>query len=56
MKNPKCVAWGEIGLDYHYTYSPKEIQKEIFSQQLKVKFKFKFKFHFRYYFFSSQIL
>jgi len=39
MKNPKCVAWGEIGLDYHYTYSPVETQKEIFVQQLKMGIK-----------------
>lgn len=34
MKNPKVLAWGEIGLDYHYEYSPKEIQKTVFRQQL----------------------
>ena len=34
MKHPKAVAWGEIGLDYHYDYSPREIQKEVFKKQL----------------------
>lgn len=30
----KCVAVGEIGLDYHYDFSPREIQKECFERQL----------------------
>ncbi|MEG0457406.1 MAG: TatD family hydrolase [Oscillospiraceae bacterium] len=30
----KCVAIGEIGLDYFYDFSPREIQKEAFKQQL----------------------
>jgi TatD DNase family protein len=28
------VAWGEIGLDYHYDHSPREVQREVFSRQL----------------------
>ena len=32
----KCVAIGEIGLDYHYDFSPRELQKEIFEFQLKL--------------------
>lgn len=32
----KCVAWGEIGLDYHYNHSPRETQRQVFEQQLKV--------------------
>ncbi len=32
----KCVAIGEIGLDYHYDFSPRELQKEIFELQLKL--------------------
>ena len=31
---PKVVGLGEIGLDYHYHFSPAEIQQEIFSKQL----------------------
>ncbi|OGW41193.1 MAG: radical SAM protein [Nitrospirae bacterium RBG_13_39_12] len=31
---PKVVAIGEIGLDYHYDNSPREIQKEVFIKQL----------------------
>ena len=30
----KCIAVGEIGLDYHYDFSPREIQKTVFEQQL----------------------
>lgn len=32
--NPKAVAVGEIGLDYHYMHSPKDVQKDVFRQQL----------------------
>ena len=35
-KRKKCVAIGEIGLDYHYDFSPRELQKEIFELQLKL--------------------
>ena len=30
----KCMAIGEIGLDYHYDFSPREIQKDVFSRQM----------------------
>lgn len=32
--HPKVVAIGEIGLDYHYNHSPRDIQRETFSRQL----------------------
>jgi TatD DNase family protein len=32
--DPKVVAWGEIGLDYHYMNAPREIQKDAFARQL----------------------
>jgi TatD DNase family protein len=35
-KNPKCRAIGEIGLDYHYMDSPKEVQKKVFALQLEL--------------------
>lgn len=35
MKHPRCVGWGEIGLDYHYDNSPREIQQEVFTRQLR---------------------
>lgn len=30
----KCVAVGEIGLDYHYDFSPREMQLHYFEEQL----------------------
>ena len=35
-KHPKCVAIGEIGLDYHYPDTDKELQHKIFIEQLKL--------------------
>jgi TatD DNase family protein len=32
----KVIAFGEIGLDYHYDFLPREIQREVFIQQLKL--------------------
>ncbi|HEY5883042.1 MAG TPA: TatD family hydrolase, partial [Pyrinomonadaceae bacterium] len=31
----RMIAWGEIGLDFHYDNSPREIQISVFRQQLK---------------------
>lgn len=33
-KDKKCVAIGEIGLDYHYDFSPRDKQREVFEKQL----------------------
>jgi TatD DNase family protein len=30
----RAVALGEIGLDYHYDHSPRELQREVFARQL----------------------
>lgn len=32
----QVVAWGEIGLDFHYNFSPPEKQKEVFRKQLEI--------------------
>ncbi|HVF90671.1 MAG TPA: YchF/TatD family DNA exonuclease [Blastocatellia bacterium] len=32
--HPKVIAWGEIGLDYHYDNSPREAQRDAFRRQL----------------------
>ncbi len=32
----KIVAWGEIGLDYWYDHSPRDIQQQVFVQQLEL--------------------
>jgi len=32
----RVVAWGEIGLDYHYDHSPREVQRDVFSRQLRI--------------------
>lgn len=33
-KHPKVIGIGEMGLDYHWDKSPKEIQKEVFRKQI----------------------
>jgi TatD DNase family protein len=33
---PKVMAWGEIGLDYFYDHSPREIQQQVFLKQLQL--------------------
>lgn len=35
-KHEKVKAIGEIGLDYFYDYSPKEVQKQVFEEQLQL--------------------
>src|SRR5438067_2902816 len=32
----RVIAWGEIGLDYHYDHSPREVQREVFQRQLRL--------------------
>lgn len=32
---PRVLAWGEIGLDYHYHHSPRTVQQEAFRGQLQ---------------------
>jgi len=35
-KSPKVIAWGEIGLDYYYDHSPRDIQKNVFIRQMEL--------------------
>lgn len=35
-KSLRVVAWGEIGLDYHYDHSLREVQREVFRRQLRI--------------------
>ena len=36
LTHPKCKAVGEIGLDYHYMLSPRDIQQRAFETQLLI--------------------
>jgi TatD DNase family protein len=33
-KHPKVIAWGEIGLDYFYDHSPRDVQERVFRDQM----------------------
>ena len=38
IRRPKCLLWGEIGLDYHYDLSPRDVQREVFDRQLDLAY------------------
>src|SRR5689334_15480857 len=35
-KHPRVIAWGEVGLDYFYDHSPREVQQRVFIQQMEL--------------------
>ena len=35
INNAHVIAWGEIGLDFHYDNSPRDVQIEVFKRQLR---------------------
>lgn len=35
-RHPKVLAVGEIGLDYHYDHSPRDVQREAFVAQMEI--------------------
>jgi TatD DNase family protein len=35
-RSPKVIAWGEIGLDFHYNHSEPDVQRAVFRRQLEI--------------------
>jgi len=35
-QSSRVIAWGEIGLDYHYDHSPRDVQRDVFRRQLAI--------------------
>ena len=35
-KSEKVIAWGEIGLDYYYDHSPRDMQRDVFRRQIQI--------------------
>ena len=33
-RHPRVIAWGEMGLDYYYDHSPRDVQARVFRRQL----------------------
>ena len=40
LSHEKCVAVGEIGLEYHYDFVPKDVQKYVFEKHLELAVKY----------------
>jgi TatD DNase family protein len=41
LQHPKVLALGEIGLDYHYDFAPRERQQEVFIEQMRIAQEFR---------------
>jgi TatD DNase family protein len=35
-KHLRVIAWGEIGLDYYYNHSPRDVQQQVFLKQMEL--------------------
>ncbi len=35
-RDPRVIGWGEIGLDYHYDHSPRDVQRSVFLRQCEL--------------------
>jgi TatD DNase family protein len=35
-RDPRVIAWGEIGLDYFYEHSPREVQQKVLIRQMEL--------------------
>jgi TatD DNase family protein len=35
-RHPRVIAWGEIGLDYFYDHSPRDVQQRVFVKQMEL--------------------
>jgi TatD DNase family protein len=40
-QDEKVIGWGEIGLDYHYDHSPRDVQRHVFGRQLELALELK---------------
>lgn len=36
IERPETCCLGEIGLDYHYDFSPRDVQRDVFAEQLRM--------------------
>jgi TatD DNase family protein len=42
-RSSKVIAWGEIGLDFYYDHSPRDVQKEVFRRQIRAARNYRFR-------------